>query len=84
MTLYAWAASLWRTAASFIVSFAAVQLARIGVDLDGEAVVSFMTVVFGAGYYALFRYLEQHFDQRWGWFLGLARMPQYDRAETGE
>lgn len=80
MTFYDWLASLWRTLVPAIVGFAGVQLARLGVHLDDGTLTSALTVGFGTVYYAVFRLAEQHLGRGWGWFLGLARPPQYKPA----
>ncbi len=71
------ALSLWRTCVPYIVAFVVLQAARLGLHLDNGTVTSALTTGFGTVYYAAFRYLEQRFGARWGWFLGAARPPSY-------
>jgi hypothetical protein len=81
MTIYDWLASLWRTAVPLIVGVAAVQLTRLGVEIDEATVASALTAGFGTVYYAVVRLAEQHLGRGWGWLLGLARPPHYDRPD---
>lgn len=81
MTVYDWLASLWRTVVPYIVGFLAVQLARLGIDLDDASVTAALATGFGTVYYALFRRLEQVAGSGWGWLLGLARPPEYPRGD---
>jgi hypothetical protein len=80
MTVYDFFAGLWRTAVPLIVGFLAVQAARLGIEIDEATVASALTVGFGTVYYALFHRLEQ-LAPGWGWFLGLARPPHYERPD---
>lgn len=81
--LYNLLTSLWRTAVPYIVSFAVVQLARLGMHLDSASLTAELVVAGGTAYYALFRVLEEHVSPRWGWLLGLARPPQYPTPDGG-
>lgn len=83
MTLYDWLASLWRTFVPYAVGFVVVQLARLGITIDDATVTAALTSLFGVVYYALFRGLEQRAGTGWGWFLGLARPPQYPNKDGG-
>ncbi|MEU0216860.1 hypothetical protein ABZ281_17825 [Streptomyces sp. NPDC006265] len=83
MTLYDWLASLWRTLVPYVVGFAAVQLARLGITLDDATLTAALAGAFGTVYYALFRLLEQKAGRGWGWFLGLARPPHYPDKDGG-
>lgn len=80
MTVYDFFAGLWRTAVPLIVGFLAVQAARLGVEIDEATVTSALTAGFGTVYYGLFHRLEQVAGAGWGWFLGLARPPEYPRG----
>lgn len=80
MTLYEWLTSLWRTAVPAIVGFVAVQLAGLGIDIDAAALASALTAAAATLYYAVVRLAEQHLGPGWGWLLGLARPPHYDRG----
>jgi hypothetical protein len=80
MTPYDFFASLWRTAVPYIVAFAVVQLARLGITINSATVADALVAGFGTVYYALFRLLEQHLGAGWGWFLGLARPPAYTKS----
>jgi len=84
MSVYDWLASLWRTLVPYAVGLAAVQLARLGIDLDDATVTAALTGGFGTVYYALFRLAEQRLGPAWGWFLGLARPPQYPRPTAAK
>jgi hypothetical protein len=84
MSVYDWLASLWRTLVPYLVSFVAVQLARLGIDLDDATLTAALVGGFGTVYYAAFRLAEQRLGQGWGWFLGLARPPQYPRTAGGK
>jgi hypothetical protein len=81
VTPYDWAASLWRTVVPYIVGYLAVQLARLGIDLDDASLTAALATGFGTVYYALFRRLEQVAGTGWGWLLGLARPPEYPRGD---
>lgn len=80
MTIYDWFASLWRTVVPLAVGLASVQLLRLGIEIDNAGVSAVLVTGFGTVYYAVFRTLEQHAGKGWGWFLGLARPPQYPGA----
>lgn len=73
--------SLLRTGVPYVVAWVAVQLARLGVEIDQAAVASWLTVAVGTVYYAGFRWLETHVSPRFGWLLGIARPPQYTRPD---
>ncbi|HEX5565416.1 MAG TPA: hypothetical protein VFY14_00475 [Streptomyces sp.] len=83
MTVYDFLASLWRTFVPYVVGFVGVQLARLGITLDDASLTAALVGGFGAGYYALFRALEQKAGRGWGWFLGLARPPRYPDRDGG-
>ena len=76
--LYSVAASLWRTVVPYLVSFAVVQLARLGLHIDDATLTTTLVGGFGTAYYGIFRALEERFGSRWGWALGLAKPPNYD------
>jgi len=78
--MYALALSLWRTCVPYVVAFLVLQGARLGLRLDNATVTSALTTGFGTVYYAAFRWLEQRYGARWGWFLGAARPPSYAPA----
>lgn len=80
MTVYDLLASWWRTAVPMIVGFAAVQAARLGIDIDQATSVSALTAGAGAIYYALVRLAETRLGSGWGWLIGLARPPEYPRG----
>jgi len=82
MSLYEYLASLWRTFVPVVVGIVSAYLAKIGLDLDEQAVELWLAGSFTTVYYGLFRYLEARFGAKWGWLLGLARAPQY--AAKGE
>ncbi|TDC70200.1 hypothetical protein [Streptomyces hainanensis] len=81
--LYDWLASLWRTFVPYAVSWAVVQAARVGVELDNATVTSALTAAAGTTYYGVVRYAEQRLGSHWGWLLGLARPPSYSRPAEG-
>lgn len=83
MTLYDWLASLWRTLVPYLVGFAGVQVARLGITLNDATLTAALTGAFGTVYYAVFRLLEQKAGRGWGWFLGLARPPHYPDRHGG-
>lgn len=84
MTVYDWLASLWRTLVPYVVGFAGVQLARLGIDLDDASLTAALVGGFGTVYYALFRLAEQHLSPSFGWFLGLGRPPVYPKPTSGK
>ncbi|WP_225847544.1 hypothetical protein [Streptomyces sp. HPF1205] len=78
--MYTIALSLWRTCVPYLVAFAGVQAARLGLHLDNATATSALTTGFGTVYYMVFRFLEHRFGARWGWALGAARPPSYPSA----
>jgi len=81
MALYDWLISLWRTAVPYVVGYVAVQLARLGIEIDSASLMGALVAGFGTLYYALFRLAEQKLGTGWGWLLGLARPPKYPTPE---
>jgi hypothetical protein len=77
MTVYDTLASLWRTLVPLLVGTAAAWLAHAGIGVDSAAATAWLGAAFSSAYYALFRVLEAHASERFGWLLGLARPPQY-------
>lgn len=77
MTPFDFLAGLWRTVVPVIVGTLVAWLAHAGIGVDSAAATAWLTAAFSSGYYALFRLAEQHLGAGWGWFLGLARPPQY-------
>jgi hypothetical protein len=82
MSLFEYLASVWRTFIPVLVGVVSAYLAKIGLDLDEQAVELWLAGAFTTIYYGLFRYLEGRLGPQWGWLLGLARAPQY--KEKGE
>lgn len=82
MSLYEYLASLWRTFVPVAVGIVGAYLAKVGLDLDEQAVELWLAGAFTTLYYTLFRFLEGKVSKQWGWLLGLARPPQY--AAKGE
>lgn len=79
-TQYTLLLSLWRTFVPYLVGFICTGAAKWGLDLNDDAVESFLVLVFGTVYYAGSRWLEQNKGKRWGWLLGCARQPLYLRG----
>jgi hypothetical protein len=78
-------ASLMRTLVPIVAGLILSWAARLGLDLDDATVTPYVTAGLTAGYYALFRLLEE-LAERMSWqplqtlagiFLGWARPPQY-------
>jgi hypothetical protein len=80
--LYTWLLSLVRTVAPILAGWLITQAVRLGVHLDNATITGALEGGFAAGYYALFRLLEQH-ASGWGWFLGAARPPAYPAKDSG-
>jgi isopenicillin N synthase-like dioxygenase len=57
---------------------------RLGVHLDQGAVTMVVQAAVTGLYYNVFRWAETHLGQGWGWFLGLARPPQYADVPPGK
>jgi hypothetical protein len=76
--------SLVRTVVPLIAGFLITQLVRLGVTLDEATVTTFVEAVVTAAYYALFRFAETRLGAGFGWFLGMARPPQYPSANSGQ
>lgn len=77
-------ASVIRTAVPFLVGLllSIPVVAKLGVDADtATRAVEFVVVT---AYYALFRFLESHIDERFGWLLGLAKPPTYGEEPAEE
>lgn len=83
MTVYELLASWWRTTVPMIVGAVAAHLTALGIDIDQTAVVGALTVSAGTLYYALIRLAELHLGSGWGWLIGLAQPPSYDRGTGG-
>lgn len=78
-------ASFMRTLVPVLAGLLLSLAARVGLDLDGEAVAAGVTATLSALYYAVFRGVE-HLAGRLGWqplrlvagvLLGWARPPEY-------
>lgn len=74
------APSLVRTVVPYIVGFLASLLANAGFNVDSAMLTPLVTLVAGSAYYWLARLAEQHISPRFGWFLGLAKQPEYANA----
>jgi hypothetical protein len=74
--------SFVRTVVPVVAGFLLTLLVNLGVDLDEEsslALTTFLTGLFTSLYYLVFRFLEVKFSSQWGWLLGLAKEPTYDK-----
>jgi len=80
MPVYDYLASLWRTVVPIIVGTLIAVLAHVGLHVDSAAATTWLGTAFSGVYYAVFRLAETHLGKAWGWFLGLARPPQYGPA----
>lgn len=79
MSVYDWAAGLWRTVVPVIAGTLVTWLAHIYVTIDTTKMSAFLITAFTALYYGLFRWLELRASKQWGWLLGLARPAHYER-----
>ncbi|MFI7136592.1 hypothetical protein ACIBQ5_02130 [Streptomyces massasporeus] len=77
MNLYT---SLVRTGVPAAVGWLVAVALRYGLDLDATAVTGVLTPVTTFAYYGVFRLAEEHVSPRFGWLLGYARPPQYEKA----
>jgi hypothetical protein len=77
MNLYA---SLLRTGVPAAVGWLVAVAFRHGLDLDAAAVTGVLTPVATFSYYGVFRFAEEHLSPRFGWLLGYARPPRYEKA----
>lgn len=76
-------ASIVRTFVPMLVGGIVAVLAKIGLELDGEtlaAVSAAITVGVGTAYYAVVRELETRLSPAYGWLLGKAGAPRYERV----
>ncbi|WP_063837638.1 hypothetical protein [Streptomyces sp. NBRC 110035] len=82
--------SLMRTVVPIVAGLLLGLAAKVGLDLDDGLVTTYVTAALTAGYYALWRVLEEAAD-RLGWeplrtlaglLLGWARPPQYEQPAT--
>lgn len=69
--------SLVRSLVPLLAGLILTQALRLGVHLDQGAVTDVVQAAVTGLYYAAFRWAETHLGPAWGWFLGLARPPQY-------
>lgn len=65
-----------RTYVPMIVLILGKELAKHGLNVDGDLLQLIVAGVMAAAYYALVRFLEQHKAQ-FGWLLGYAKQPLY-------
>ena len=75
--------SLVRTYVPYVVTLIVGALASLGVPLDGELEPALTAALFlGAGslYYLLARILETYVSPKFGWLLGLAKAPEYEKS----
>lgn len=82
MTLYDVLASLWRTAVPVLVGCVGAVLAHLYLHVDDAALAQALVAGFAIVYHGLFRLLEARVSPAFGWFLGLAKPPNYDKSET--
>lgn len=80
--LYQFLISVWRTVAPMLAGLVCTLAAKWGLGLDNGQVLAGLTTAFSALYYMVFRLLE-HAHPGWGWFLGFARPPLYERRDGG-
>lgn len=82
--------SFMRTLVPLVAGVVLGWAARLGLDLDDAQVAAYVTAGLSAGYYALFRFLEEA-SERMAWeplrlvagvLLGWARPPQYVKPVT--
>lgn len=82
--------SLMRTLVPIAAGLVLDLAARVGLDLDDGMVTTYVTAALTAGYYALWRAIEEH-AERIGWeplrtlaglLLGWAKPPQYEQPAT--
>ena len=72
--------SIIRTVVPTLVGALVALLATWGINLDPETSVALhgaLTGVFTAAYYALARFLETKYGEKFGWLLGYAKTPKY-------
>ncbi|GAA1353497.1 hypothetical protein [Streptomyces beijiangensis] len=70
--------SLVRTGVPALVGWLVAVAAAKGLDLDAGAVSGVLTPAVSFGYYAVFRFAEQHVSGKFGWLLGYAKPPVYE------
>lgn len=74
--------SVVRTVVPIIVGFALSLWASAGIEPDPEFATSLgnaLTLGFSALWYVGVRLLETYAHPKFGWLLGLAKQPEYDR-----
>ena len=77
--------SLVRTVVPSIVGAVLAALAKSGMTIDSDfelALTAALTTLFGFIYYAAARILEVYVTPKFGWLLGLARIPTYEKPEA--
>ncbi|MFI8792576.1 hypothetical protein [Streptomyces sp. NPDC055105] len=74
--------SLVRTVVPIVAGFLITQLLRLGVTIDEATLTTLVEAVVTGLYYAVFRFAETHVGSGFGWFLGVARPPQYPSPST--
>jgi hypothetical protein len=72
--------SIIRTLVPLIAGVLITQALRLGVHLDEGAVTNTVQASISGLYYTVFRGAEARLSPAWGWFLGIARPPQYSAA----
>ncbi|MEV0444962.1 hypothetical protein AB0I46_39255 [Streptomyces spectabilis] len=77
MNLYV---SLLRTGVPAAVGWIVAVALRHGLELDSTAVTGVLTPIVTFVYYGLFRLAEQRLSPSFGWLLGYARPPQYEKG----
>lgn len=75
--------SVVRTLVPVVVGSILAGLASVGFDLPEGLVTEVVATVIITLYYAAVRLLETHVSPAWGWLLGVAKVPQYDRLGPG-
>lgn len=76
-------ASFIRTVVPIIAGFVITMALRfLGVHLDEATVTGIVQALAAGAYYTVFRLAETHLSSGWGWFLGLARPPEYPSEEA--
>jgi len=78
-------ASVVRTVVPLVIGYVITWASQIGFTVSEDqsaALAALLTGVISAIYYAIVRFLETNYSDKWGWLLGWATAPTYTKEDV--
>ena len=72
--------SIIRTVTAILVGWLVTLAVRLGVEIDEATAATTVQAIVTGVVYAVVRFLEERVAPQFGWLLGLAKPPRYERS----